>query len=78
MISTIQINKRGSLTLPKRLRKTLGLENGGVVIAEPLDQGILLKPAVAFPIELYSDSRIAEFDKADAELDRYLSAKKAK
>jgi hypothetical protein len=28
----------------------------------------VLHPAVAFPIELYSDARVAEFDEADAEL----------
>ena len=39
-------------------------------MAELSGQGILLKPAVAFPVEMYSDSRIAEFDEADAELER--------
>jgi bifunctional DNA-binding transcriptional regulator/antitoxin component of YhaV-PrlF toxin-antitoxin module len=75
MTTTIQINKRGNLTLPMPLRKMLGLEKGGVVLAESSDRGIMLKPAVAFSIELYSDSRIAEFDEAEAELKRRLSKK---
>ena len=62
MVATIQINERGSLTLPKALRKRLGLDKGGVVMAESLDEGILLKPAMAFPVEIYSDDRIAHFD----------------
>ena len=38
--------------------------------------GIVLHPAVAFPIELYTDSRIAEFDKADAELAKHAARKR--
>jgi AbrB family looped-hinge helix DNA binding protein len=67
-VIAIRINKKGTLTLPKELRKKLGLENGGVVMAESVEKGILLKPAGSFPMELYSDSRVAEFDKAEAAL----------
>ena len=66
------------MTLPKPLRKKLGLEKGGVIMANPSDKGIPLKPAVAFPIEMYSASRMAEFDDAEAGLDRYLAKKKKK
>jgi AbrB family looped-hinge helix DNA binding protein len=76
MTVTIQINSRGNLTLPKKIRKMLGIENGGVVMAESSGQGILLKPAMAFPIEMYSDFRVAEFDEADAALKKYLSKKR--
>lgn len=76
MTATIQINKRGNLTLPMPLRKMLGLEKGGVILAEPSDRGIMLKPAIAFPIEMYSDSRTAEFDEAEEELKRHLSKKR--
>ncbi len=68
MTATIQINERGSLTLPKPLRRQLGLEKGGVVMAETAEGGILLRPAVAYPIELYTDERVAEFDAAEKEL----------
>jgi antitoxin PrlF len=71
-MDTIQINARGSLTLPKPLRKKLGLEKGGFVIAEVSEQGIFLKPALAFPIEMYSDSRVAEFNEAESELKNHL------
>jgi bifunctional DNA-binding transcriptional regulator/antitoxin component of YhaV-PrlF toxin-antitoxin module len=76
MSSTIHINKRGNLTLPMPFRKMLGLEKGGVVMAEPSEQGVLLKPAVEFPIEIYSDSRVAEFDAADAALENHLARKR--
>ena len=76
MPATITVNQRGSLTLPKKLRQALGMERGGVLMAVPAeDGGIILRTAIAFPVEMYSDSRIAEFDRADAELGRRLASK---
>ena len=78
MPTTIQINARGTLTLPKELRKRLGLEKGGVIIAEVSDDGIILKPAVSFPIEMYADSRIKEFEKEDERLMAHLKKRSTK
>ncbi len=75
MTATIQVNKRGSLTLPKALRKSLGIEKGGMVMVEDAPEGIILKPAVAFPVEMYDDKRIAEFERADQALARHLKPK---
>ena len=38
------------------------------LIAETTAQGSLLRPAVTLPLELYSPSRIREFDELEAEL----------
>jgi len=65
------------MTLPKVLRKALGVERGGVVMANSGKDGIVLHPAVAFPIEMYSDARVAEFDAADAELAKHVARKRA-
>jgi AbrB family looped-hinge helix DNA binding protein len=75
-MTTIHINKRGTLTLPKEIRKRYGLEKGGDIIVEPSEKGVFLKPAAAFPIELYSDSRVAEFDHADTDARRYIAKKR--
>jgi bifunctional DNA-binding transcriptional regulator/antitoxin component of YhaV-PrlF toxin-antitoxin module len=77
MNTTIQISARGAMTLPKQLRKALGVEKGGVVMANAGKDGIALHPAVAFPIEMYSDDRIAEFDQAEAELADHVTRKRA-
>ncbi len=63
------------MTLPKPLRRTLGVDKGGIVMADVTDDGIVLHPAAAFPIELYSDARIAEFDAEDAALAKHLEGK---
>ena len=74
MSVTIQLNERGTLTLPKPLRKAIGLEKGGVVVAEATAEGILLRPSATFPIEIYTDERVAEFDAADKALARRLGS----
>jgi bifunctional DNA-binding transcriptional regulator/antitoxin component of YhaV-PrlF toxin-antitoxin module len=56
-----KIGKRGVFTLPAPLRKRFGMVDGSLVIAEEREDGILLRPAVATPVEIYSDERIAEF-----------------
>lgn len=59
------------MTLPRELRKRLDVD--GAVLASASGHGIVLHPAVACPIEVYSDERIAEFDQAEEELARHLS-----
>lgn len=58
---TSRVGKRGAVIVPARLRKRLGIEEGSLVIAEERDGGILIRPAVAVPIEIYSPERKAEF-----------------
>ena len=64
--TTSRIGKRGTIVVPAALRSRYGLEEGALVIAEEREDGILLRPAVAFPIEVYSAERRAEFLLANA------------
>ena len=58
---TSRVGKRGTIVVPAALRKLYGLEEGALVIAEEREDGILLRPAVAVPVEVYSRERRAEF-----------------
>lgn len=58
---TSRMGKRGTIVVPAELRERYGLDEGTLVIAEERDDGILLRPAVAVPIEVYSPERRAEF-----------------
>ncbi len=58
---TTKIGKRGSFVIPAALRRRFGLHDGSLVIAEEREDGILLRPAVAVPVEMYSAERKAEF-----------------
>jgi AbrB family looped-hinge helix DNA binding protein len=46
--------------IPAALRRHLGLEEGTLVLAEIRAEGILLRPAVAMPVEVYMPERQAE------------------
>ena len=58
---TSRVGKRGTIVVPAALRRQYGLEEGALVIAEEREDGILLRPAAAFPVEIYSRERRAEF-----------------
>lgn len=70
------MTSRGVVTLPAKLRQALGLKADDQLIAETTDEGLLLRPAVVLPVELYTPSRIREFDAAEAELADYFSGRK--
>lgn len=58
---TSKIGKRGVVVIPVRMRRRFGLEEGALVIAEEREDGILIRPAVALPVEVYTPERRAEF-----------------
>jgi antitoxin PrlF len=70
MRTTITVTSRGVVTLPLRLRKALGIRADDTLIAETTADGLLLRPAVTVPIEIYTDGRVREFDAAEEELAR--------
>ncbi len=77
MKATLTITSRGVVTLPAKLRQTLGLKADDQLIAETVPEGLLLRPAVTLPIELYTPGREREFDRAEAALAKVLTAKPA-
>jgi AbrB family looped-hinge helix DNA binding protein len=76
--TTVTLTSRGVVTLPARLRKALGLKAQDQLIAETTPEGLLLRPAVTLPVEIYSEKRIREFDEAESELDRFWRRKRRK
>ena len=60
-IEKTKIGRRGAVVIPVRLRKKYGLEEGSLVIAEAREEGVLLRPAAALPLEMYTPERKAEF-----------------
>ena len=75
MKTTLTVTERGVITLPAKLRQAMGLAANDQLIAETTPDGLLLKPAVTLPIEMYSDERLREFDAAEAELAAVLKKK---
>lgn len=54
MQAALKISRRGTLTLPAKLRQSLGLKADDQLIAETVPEGLLLRPAVTLPVETLS------------------------
>jgi len=77
MTKVININQRGTLTLPKEMRRRLGVKAAGQVVAEETDDGVLLRAGATFPVEIYSEKRMTEFRRNNEDaLARYRFKKK--
>ena len=72
MKTTVTVNSRGVVTIPAKLRRAVGIKADDQLIAEATAEGLLLRPAVTLPIEIYSNKRIQEFDDEEAALDKIL------
>jgi bifunctional DNA-binding transcriptional regulator/antitoxin component of YhaV-PrlF toxin-antitoxin module len=66
--ATFTINSRGVITLAVKLRQSMGLQTDDQLIAETTPQGSPLWPADTLRPEIYSLSRVEEFDKIEVEL----------
>ncbi len=56
-----RVGKRGAIVLPARMRRRYGIEEGTMIVAEEAPNGILIRPAVVVPVEIYTPERKAEF-----------------
>ncbi len=68
MKTIITVTFRGVVTLPAGLRQALGIKADDTLIAETTPEGLLLRPAVTLPVEIYTDRRVREFDESEEEL----------
>ena len=60
-MDTTRIGKRGTFVIPVKLRQRFNIKEGDLFLAEEREDGILLRPAVAVPVEIYTPERKAEF-----------------
>ena len=79
MNATVKVNSRGAMTLPKAVRKTLGVCEGGTLVYAVRGDDVVLQPAKASPFRLWTDEEIAMF-KEDEEaigdiMDKYWEKK---
>jgi len=78
MQATISVSGRGLIALPVAMRKAAGIRPQDSLIAETTSEGILLRPALTLPVEIYTAQRIAEFDAAESELSKVLADRGAR
>jgi antitoxin PrlF len=68
----LTVTSRGVITLPAKLRQELGLKPNDQLMAETTPEGLLLRPAVTLPVEIYTEERVREFDEGEDELAKVL------
>lgn len=73
---TLTVTDRGTVTLPAKLRRELGIQGNDLLIAETTGDGVLLRPAVTLPVEIYDSQRISEFSAAEDDLAEWYSRKR--
>ncbi len=74
----VKLGKKGQLSLPASVLRKLGLEGAATLMVEATDDGtVILRPAAVYPIELYSEARLKEFE-TDNQLTAAESARIAK
>ena len=75
MTRVVRIIGHGTLALPNGVRQPVGIPASGQMVVEKSDGGLLLRPRVTVPVEIYSAKRLAEFERNN---DMALSAFKLK
>lgn len=71
------INERGVITIPAAMRQALGLKPNDEVLIEETEQGLLIRPMLSVPFEIYTEKRIAEFASDDEEIGKLLPKKRS-
>jgi AbrB family looped-hinge helix DNA binding protein len=62
-MDVVRLGKKGQVSIPSAILRQLGLEGDSYLIVETSEDGaIVLRPAAVYPIEIYSDERIKEFE----------------
>jgi AbrB family looped-hinge helix DNA binding protein len=65
-METVKLGRSGQVSIPRAMLRRLGIEPEALMIVETTPDGaILLRPAGVYPIEIYSDERIASFLEED-------------
>jgi len=58
----VKLGKKGQVSLPKAILQRAGISGETPLLADATDDGaIVLRQAGVYPIEIYSDERIAAF-----------------
>ncbi len=65
-MDTVTLGAKGQVSIPKPALQKLGLAGGELLLVETTSDGaIVLRPAATYPIEIYSDDRLAELAQED-------------
>lgn len=62
----VKLGKSGQVSIPRALLRRLGISGEQAFLVDTTPDGaIVLRQAGVYPIEIYSDERVREFDEGD-------------
>ena len=62
----VKLGKRGQLSIPRAVLRRLGIAGEQTLIVDTTEDGsIVLRQAGVYPLEIYSEERLREFDEGD-------------
>jgi len=65
-MEVVKLGKKGQVSLPASVLRKLGLEGRATLLVQATEDGaVILRPAAVYPVELYSEARIREFEEAN-------------
>jgi AbrB family looped-hinge helix DNA binding protein len=65
-MDVVKLGKKGQVSLPAAVLRKLGLQGRATLLVEATDDGaVILRPAGVYPIEIYSDARVKEFEESN-------------
>jgi AbrB family looped-hinge helix DNA binding protein len=81
-VAVAKLDKKGQITIPRSVLKAAGIaEESRVVLEATPDGAIVMRQAAVYPIELYTDERVREFEETNtnpAAMERRVEAYLAK
>ena len=63
----VKLGTKGQVTIPRAILRAVGLTGDTPLLVETTPEGaILLRPAAVYPMEIYPEERIKEFERENA------------
>ena len=65
-MDAIRLGKKGQLSLPAAVLRKMGIQGAATLLIEATDDGaVILRPAAVYPVEVYTEARMKEFEAAN-------------
>lgn len=64
-IGVVFLGKRGQITIPAKIRESLGIEEGQPLIIEYDGEKLILKKAMVLPVRIYTDEEVKTYIQED-------------
>ena len=62
----VKLGKRGQVSIPRAVLRRLGIEGEQTLLVDSSPDGsIVLRQAGVYPLEIYSEERLREFEESD-------------